>query len=259
MAGFFSWFLGSKAKANDAPESNSSQAMKAEVDPPIVEIDDPRYDQWFEKRRGYWGQFGAVDDDVIAYMISPQFTGAPAWPTTRQAFFIIRTPKSVIIASDGLSDLFVDTNMTEAGFQSEVYIETDALVGADFEAVKASWAFSLVEQFARNVANWGGIDGNLERLGVISTEMPAPENMPRDWISKEDQVGMLVNLPVAGRSGRLQLDETNNIWMVPITIVTPTELAFLEEGRVEARKEMASRIAKAGIGAVSNTSRKSLV
>jgi hypothetical protein len=259
MVGFFSWLFGAKAKADDASAPKIGPATTDDADPSIISLDDPRYDQWFEKRRAYWRQFGAVDDDVIAYIISPQFTGAPAWPTTRQAFFIIRTPNSVIIASDGLTDLFVDTNMTEAGFKSEVYIETDSLVGADFDMIRGSWAFSLVEQFARNVANWGGIHSNLERLGVISTEMPAPENMPKDWIAAEDRVGMLVNLPVKGRNGRLPLDEFNNIWMVPVTIVTPAELAFLEEGGSDARKELASRITSAGIGAVSSASRKSLV
>ena len=255
MTVFFSSFFSGKSKV-----PASAPALEPTPAPVLstISLEDPRYAAWFEKRRAYWSAIGAVDDDVVAYIISPEFQGAPAWPTTRQAFFVVRTPKTVIIASDGLSDLFVDTDMDEAGFGTEVYIETPALIGADFQQIKSSWAFSLIEDFARNVANWGGIDALMTKYGVISTELAMPEGLENRWETENHAVGILVNLPNPSRDRTLNLDPEHNITMVPITIIMPGELAFVAEGGAEARMQLAHHLAEAGVGAVSDADRETL-
>jgi hypothetical protein len=263
LAGLLGWLLGSKSKSSNVGEPKNSAVVKLpEVDsasnPNLIAIDDPRYEAWSEKCRAFWGQIGAIDSDVIAYIISPEFMGAPAWPTTRQSFLIVRTSASVIIASDGLTDLFVDTDVANAGFGCEVYIETDALIGADFDSIKASWAFSLIENFARNVADWGGIDSQLEKYGVISTELPSPEAMLPTWVAKGDKLGVLVNVATPNRPARLLLDNST-VGMVPITLITPAELSFVAKGGAEARTELAALLTKSGNHALSPMGRVSLV
>ncbi|WP_308721347.1 hypothetical protein [Komagataeibacter xylinus] len=99
----------------------------------IIAENDPRIAAGQDRVQAYWKTIGAVDDDVISYMINPMFSGAPAWPNTRQAYRVIRTAGSLIVASDGLSDPFVGTDMTDtSGFGLEVYLE---IMGAELMAL----------------------------------------------------------------------------------------------------------------------------
>jgi hypothetical protein len=252
MLGAFTAWLTSlvrpaKALADDGPA------------PGMIAIDDPRYDRFFAARTKVWESLGSVDDDVITYIISPEFDGAPAWPTTRQAFRVVRPEGSLIIASDGLSDLFVDSTMPGPGFECEVYLESPDLADADFETVRASWQFSLIESFARNVANWGGIDDQLERLGVISLELPAPPTMPERWVTPSGNVGALVNIEVPGRPAVCQLEEGLTIRVVALTILLPDETAHVIAGRAAARAELAGLLVSSGTGLMSPSNRRSVL
>lgn len=227
--------------------------------PGMVTIDDPRFERFFAARSQLWSTVGTVDDDVIGYIVSPEFQGAPAWPTTRQAYRVVRPAGSLIIASDGLSDLFVDSNMPGPGFECEVYLESPDIADADFEAIRDSWQFSLIESFARNVANWGGIDDQLERLGVISMELPAPLAMPERWITPSGNVGALVNLQVPQRPTVCQLDEDVTIRLVALTILLPDETEYVITGRAKARTELTQMLISSGTGLTSPANRRSVL
>lgn len=118
---------------------------------------------------GAWAAIGQSDGDLLTYVINPQFQGAPGWPNMRQAFRTVRLPGSLIIASDGLADPAPE--QTEAddfpGYGAEVYIELPGLQDLPQDQVKDHWAFSVIEGFARNLANWGGINAQLNRHGVL--------------------------------------------------------------------------------------------
>lgn len=226
---------------------------------PAIDIDDPRFERFFAARLQLWSSIGRVDDDVIAYVISPEFNGAPAWPTTRQAFRIVRPPESMIIASDGLSDLFVDTSMQDPGFGCEVYLESPDLADADFEAIRASWQFSLIENFARNVADFGGINDPLDRYGIISMELPAPANMPARWITDRGSVGALVNMQVPERPPLCQLGDGVTIRLVALTILLPAEAEHVIAGGHAARAAIAEKLVLSGTGLTSLADRRSVL
>jgi hypothetical protein len=224
--------------------------------------EDPRYAAYGAARDAYWSAIGNMDSDMIAYLISPQLMGKPAWPTTRQAYRVIRTADTVIIASDGLTDPFtgdVDNN-DPIGFATEVYIETSALNGADFDAIKQSWAFDLIENFAANVANMGGIDKRIARWGMLTMELPAPESMPAQWRTDGDMVGVLINIPPpAPRAQTVALGDGHLAHMVPITIITPAELGMVVLNWELNREPMAAKLLAAGVGVCSDINRASLV
>ena len=225
----------------------------------MVSIDDPRFAQFASARRDYWAQFGAVDDDVIGYFLSPELQGYPAWPTTRQAYLVVRTPETVILASDGMSDLFVDTSSQEPGFGSEVFLETDALQGAGIEAIRASWHFQLIENFAQNVADAGGFGPQLERYGILSMELPAPATTPARWTTQNGMVGALINVQVHGREAGCSLGDGAAITMVPLTLLLPDELDFVVAGGAAARRELAGRLIERGVGLSSPEGRDSVL
>ena len=208
-------------------------------------------------RDRYWASIGASDPDLITYFVNPQFQGAPAWPATRQAYRVVRSAESLIIASDGLSDPFDDG--PAGGFGLEVFIETPDLVGASFEALRDSWAFPLIEIFAQNVANLGGISDHLQRHGIISMELPAPSAVARAWRTDRDTVGVLINLAVPGRELRVSEPALGTVQIVPLTMITPAETQFIIAGGADGRRELAERLAVAGIHHRSVIGRESLV
>lgn len=178
----------------------------------------------------YWAQIGDVDDDVITYLINPMFQGAPAWPNTRQAYRVVRTPNTVIIASDGLADRSPDG--TGPGFGCEVYIESPALVGAQFEDLRGSWMFAAIENFAQNVANMQGISGHLRQYGVASMELPLDgTDIPNALLTEHGTAGALIGIPAAGRAAQVATAD-GPVDIVPLTIIGADELSVvLEQGQ----------------------------
>ncbi|MCC6925174.1 hypothetical protein [Novosphingobium sp.] len=255
LASLLAAMFAGRSRADTGTVGDQAQVPKG---PEIVTIDDPRYKAFAKARRTYWSKLGPVDDDVLTYLVSPEFEGAPAWPTTRQSFCVVRPESGLILASDGLSDLFVDTDMSDAGFGCEVYIETDLPTGSDFQSIRSSWQFSLIENFARNVANMGGIEHQLESYRILSMELPAPSGCPEDWLNDNEMIGVLINLSVPDRNGYCQLDDTHRIRMVPITILRPDELALVVSGGADAREKLASLLVAKGVGLRSPSSRKSV-
>lgn len=224
-----------------------------------IAADDPRYAAFAAARRAVWATVGPVDDDVISYLVSPEFQGAPSWPTTRQSYLVARPKGSALIASDGLSDLFAGTDSAEPGFGCEVFIECPDLAGATFEAVKRSWQFQLIENFARNVADMGGINGVLERYGVISMELPAPESTPERWVTARGSVGALVGIEVPDRPARCTLAPGVAIRLVALTLLLPDETEYVIKGGKAARGELAAILFVTGTGLASPANRRSVL
>jgi len=234
-------------------------AHRSKVTTETVAVDDPRYHEFFEARERHWRSIGNLDEHVIAYLISPEFLGKPAWPTTRQAYRAIRTADSIIVASDGLTDLFVDTNSEKPGFGTEVYIEVPDLANADFDQIKRSWAFSLIADFAANVAHAGGIEGQVQRLGLLSIEFPEPEGVPDTWLTERKSLGALINVTAPDRPMNIDLGSGAKALIVPLTILTATETKFVLDNGADGRAELARRLTDAGVGIRSDLSRASLV
>ena len=82
----------------------------------------------------YWSSIGNTNNDLLAYCINPQFLGAPPWPNMRQAYRIVRTPKTLILASDGLSDVVAENG--RFGLGMEVCIEVKGLQDLAFDEIK---------------------------------------------------------------------------------------------------------------------------
>lgn len=227
--------------------------------PGIITLDDPRYERFFAARAQAWSTIGTVDDDVIAYLISPEFQGAPAWPTTRQAFRIVRTGQSLIIVSDGLSDLFVDTDSQEPGFGCEVFIDCPDLAGAKFADIRSSWQFDLIETLARNVAHMGGIQAPVRQHGIFSMELPAPATMPAHWLTQRGTVGALVNVTVPGRPSCCEVDDGVEIRLVALTVLLPDETEYVVAGGGDRRADIAQRLVASGTGLASPANRRSVL
>ncbi len=241
---------------NDPKPRNDPKARNPEpsaTDPGVIAEDDPRIAAGHAMLDAYWATVGRVDADVLSYMINPQFQGAPAWPNMRQAFRVVRTDTALILASDGLCDPFVGTNMDDtSGFGMEVFAEFPGLQEMSQADIMDSAAFGFIESVARNMANFGGITGRLDQYGVLSMEVPVPKGFGPSWTNGESMSGVLLGMPVADRQTRLDLP-FGPVRLVPVTLLHLDELAQVATGGAAARQAMADALIASGTGHCSDT------
>lgn len=221
---------------------------------------DPAYKKTYDALQAYWDKVGAVDSNVITYIVNPMFLGSPAWPSGRQAFKIIRTTESLIIASDGLSDPFEeDKDERRNGFEMEVFIEVNGQQDMAFDDIKSSAAFALIEQTARQVADWGGITKLLNQISVASSEIPVSSDaIPDEFLTCDGSVGVIFGMAAKGRPKIVPDTPLSSVQMVPVTVLLPSEVQVVSQSK-SGRDCIAKKLRDAGYGHVSDFERVSLV
>ncbi|POA31762.1 MULTISPECIES: suppressor of fused domain protein [unclassified Pseudomonas] len=220
----------------------------------------------------HWGSVGTVERDVLSYIISPSFSVGPYWPSTRQAYRVVRRGDSVIIATEGLSDPFDDAEGMGNGFEMELFIETADIPEhargplGEVDPFKRSWAFELVEHVAKTVADAGGITHRLEQYGALSLEIPGfslshhmSDQLPRLFVTDDDSTGVLLGAPEPDFPTQLDDMPLSPVRLVPVVLITASELEYVRSGGREAREDLVVRLKAAGVGHMSSLHRASVV
>ncbi|QBF27528.1 Suppressor of fused protein (SUFU) [Pseudomonas tructae] len=220
----------------------------------------------------HWSSVGTVENDVLAYLISPSFSGGPHWPSTRQAYRVVRRGDSIILATEGLSDPFDDDEGQGNGFEMELFVETADIPEhargplGEVDPFKRSWAFELIENVAKTVADAGGITPQLERYGALSLELPGfseshhiSSQVPAQFVTEDDCIGVLLGGLVPDFPIRLDGMPLSPVTLVPVVLITAAELEYIRAGGGAARSDLVSRLQAAGVGHVSSLQRASVV
>lgn len=220
----------------------------------------------------HWNTVGTSERDVITYLISPGLSGGPFWPSTRQAYRVVRRENTIVLATEGLSDPFDDTEGMGNGFEMELFVETADIpdhargpVG-EVDPFKNSWAFELIENVAKTVADAGGITHQLEQYGVLSLELPGVsqsrcigEQLPELFVTEDDCAGILLGGPAPDFPVLLEDMPLSPVTLVPVVLITASELEYVRAGGRAAREDLVSRLAHAGVGHKSSLRRASVV
>lgn len=230
--------------------------------------DESDLEKTFEARDRYWRGVGTVEYDVLAPLISPSFTGGPAWPTTRQAYRVIRRDNSIILATDGMSDPFEGVQGMGNGFEMELFLETSDVSSemageeGDVTRIRESWAFALLKQTADTVAGAGGIVHMLDQYDVISIELPGASEspvvsaqVPKEFVTDDDCIGILIGGPAPDFA--ISIDDTplSPVRMVPVVLITAAELQDVRQGGGAARRALTERLAASPTRHISSLSR----
>ncbi|UZE84899.1 suppressor of fused domain protein [Pseudomonas viciae] len=255
------------------PQSHERPEPVAPNNPPEVEAANQAARQASEACLDrHWNSVGMVERDVLSYLISPSFSGGPYWPSTRQAYRVVRRGATIILATEGLSDPFDDAEGMGNGFEMELFMETADIpehaygpVG-EVDPFKRSWAFELVEHVAKTVAEAGGITHQLEQHGALSLELPGVsqshhmgDQLPKHFVTDDDAAGVLLGAPEPDFSTRLDDMPLSPVRLVPVVLITATELEYVRSGGREARDDLVSRLKVAGVGHMSSLQRASVV
>jgi hypothetical protein len=225
-----------------------------------------------QARDRFWKAIGSVDPYVMANMVSPSPTGGAAWPTTRQAYLIIRRDASVILATDGMSDPFEDPEKKGNGFEMELFLETNDIELADhptdedYGKVRGSWAFELLMETGKLVAGNGGIVPMLDKFGVISTEFPGvsqshaiKDQVPERFVTEDGSVGILIGEPAPDFDAVIADTPLSKVRAVPIVLLTADELTYIRNGGEAARKEVEAKLQALPSGFRSDLNRPSVL
>lgn len=220
----------------------------------------------------HWRSVGTVERDVIAYMISPSFRGGPDWPSTRQAYRVVRRGDSILLATEGLSDPFDGVIGMGNGFEMELFMETADIPEhargslGQVDPLKNSWAFELLEHIAKTVADAGGVTERLEQYGALSIEIPGfsrshhmSDQLPKHFVTEDDCTGVLLGAPEPDFPTRLDDMPLSPVRLVSMVLITASEFEYVRSGGRAAREDLISRLKAAGIGHMSNLHRASVV
>ena len=269
---FFKKLFGS----SKAPETQHDQP--APQSPELVDLTDAEAANLAVREAGaacldrHWSAVGTVERDVLAYLISPTFSGGPYWPSTRQAYRVVRRGDTIILATEGLSDPFDDTEGMGNGFEMELFVETADIpehahgaVG-EVDPFKGSWAFELVEHVAKTVADAGGITHQLDQYGALSLELPGlsqshhmSDQLPKHFVTDDDSTGVLLGAPAPDFPTLLEDMPLSPVRLVPVVLITAAELEYVRSGGRAAREDLVSRLQAAGVGHLSSLHRASVV
>jgi hypothetical protein len=225
-----------------------------------------------QRRDAFWAKVGSVENDVLAHLISPSFMGGPAWPTTRQAYRVVRRADgSVVIATDGMSDPFDDGGDTN-GFNLELFVESsdlpDDVAGktGDVAPLARSWMLELLQNVAGTVAGAGGIERQLERHGVLSMEVPGvslfhaiKDQVPEAFVTADDAIGILIGGPAPDFDTLIEDMPLSPVRIVPVVLLTAAELGEIRAGDSETRDGVVKRLAATPTGHRSDLGRPSIV
>jgi hypothetical protein len=204
----------------------------------------------------FWRGVGAVEGDVLGHVISPSFMGGPAWPTTRQAYRVVRRPASILLATDGMADPFRD-GQPGNGFGLELFIDTPNIPAAHaggpgvIDPLKYSWAFEVLQNIAALVAGAGGLMPQLERHGVLSVEVPGVSGsnavaaqVPSRFVTADDALGVLINGPAPDFATTVPGTPLSPVVAVPLVLITARELDHVRAHGGEGRRTVTEALAR---------------
>jgi hypothetical protein len=183
----------------------------------------------------------------------PIVMGGPLWPGQRQAWRTIERPGGrTLLATDGMSDPFIDRDEPSAGFGLELVIETDEPV----EAGAASWPLRLLQRAADEVAEYDRVRAWLLK-GLASMEVSG-QDMPETLVTWEGRVAIL--LGVESKSiPRGFITPAGEVRLVTVKALLPAELSYmLDQGRT-GPSDLAKRFAQSGEEHLSRAHRRPVV
>lgn len=196
----------------------------------------PQWEQQFYVAKGrFFSGLGALDRDLLTFMINPFFMGGVRWPNLRQAYRVVRNARrhSLILISDGLcepvssastrnNDVIGDRHEggeeeggavveeeeeeeeDDIGLGVEVLVESSdpGLFEAGFADITSSWLFHVVQEAAGQVAAYGfNLLEPLTELGLMSMEINLEHpDIPRSFYNAAGRLVLLFGLtPPADR------------------------------------------------------------
>jgi hypothetical protein len=208
----------------------------------------------YTARDSFAKTLGVSDADFLAPLINPSFMGGPMWPDLRQAWRVIRTAKSTIVLSDGLSDPFSDDEAENVGFGVEIVAESCDQMPPQMQS---NWLFDLVYHVSQQCAGHGGVHDLIEQFGLLSLELPMCDSLLA-VATNNDTAGVLLGMESPSIPSQVYLPG-GSVRIITAKLLWPTELEYAATNGKAGREELVRRFVASGECHKSSLSRKPVV
>lgn len=199
-------------------------------------------------REAFWRTLGRLDEEVII----PIVVGG-SWPARRQVWRIIHRPGGrTLLVTDGLSDFFANRAEPSVGFGLELALETDE----PLQDAEKSWPLLLLERVADEVAEHERVREKV-KTGFMSMEVSG-RDMPEPLVTREGRVGVLLGMEPSTLPRDFSMP-AGEVRLVTVTVLLPSELAYLLEHGKKGRDELLRRFGQEGDGHLSRVLRTPVV
>lgn len=163
----------------------------------------------------YFDALGRSDAEFLDTTNESIAHGVPLFPSGANRFRAVRTPQSLILATEGLSDHGV-----------ELYLEIMHGHGWMYEQIRLNWQYRVLQEAAQVVNRLGGLPvENFPAVLPVGAVHSAPMNL---YFQEAGVAGMalLVGMTVPGRPATTA---DGTVTMVALTPITPTEYRLVQE------------------------------
>jgi hypothetical protein len=245
-------------KTEPQPPTAPAAPPQPQPERPRIRPDDPRIAEGRAARLRHWQRLGQPESESLTYLADPTMHGAPAWPSGRQCYHVVRRSASLVLTTDGLSDPFVASRATEeSGYGVEVFVEIPGAETLDTAELRDSWAFGLIEIVAQNIAGFGGIANRLERDGIVAMAVPLILSPGPGWVDETGFTSVLIGLPARRVAARIDLP-FGPVRFLAATLLRPDEALYAARS-AENREDLAARLRASGAEHLSDPTRASLL
>lgn len=235
--------------------------MSSEDDKPINPELETALEETIRLRENFWKKYGKLETAALTRLSNPLYRGGPQWPFNRQAFLRVDRSKSILMASDGLSDPFMEDLDLEKGqgLRVEFFIETKETQfrDMDWEQLTATWFFQVLYMVCLNAAHGKNYRELVEEHQVLTIELKHI-NAPEKFLTEEGRCGAMIGGEVKNIVTKAK-GHLGDILLVPVTILTKEELKYAMDGGDAAVRKLRKLFRKKGHYHLSSIDRDSLI
>ena len=170
---------------------------------------------------GYFDALGRSDAEFLDTTNEAVAHGVALFPSGANRFRAVRTPQSLILATEGL-----------AGHGVELYLEIMHGQGWMYEQIRLNWQSRVLQEAAGAVNRFGGLP--VENFPVVLPVAAVPAAPVQLYFQDGDTSGiaLLAGMAVPGRPASTG---DGAVAMVPLTPITPAEYRLVQaSGSAEA-------------------------
>jgi hypothetical protein len=153
-----------------------------------------------------------------------------------------------------LSDPFSDEQEPNVGFGIELLGETPDPMP---EQPQTSWLFDLVYQVSQQCAAHGGVRALIEKMGLLSLELPVSEAL-KQVATSSNRAGILLGQAAPGTPTEFSLPG-GSVRVVAAKLLWSSELDYVASKGQTAREDLARRFAADGTHHRSSMSRIAVI
>ena len=221
--------------------------------------DDRRLEASIRARQQLWKRYGKLESGAFTFLKNPLLMGTLKWPSLRTAFVRVDRTKSVLMASDGLSDPFTGEPERGNGHGLEVYMETrdQDQIDKAWADHKTSWLFQTLYNVAQNIIHIPDVVAELESTGLVSMELQKV-SIADEWKNDNENIGVLLGVTPKTLATEVKLP-LSKAKLVAVVLLRPEELEYAKQEGEAGLKKLNKLLRKKGEYHLSSLNRKSVI